>query len=93
MPHQVSEELTWEEYAKVIGMTIRRIRVNRGFSQERVAFDAGLSKTQYQRIESGGFKHDLPPNPTSRTLLALAQILDVEIGELLPEPWPDLHVK
>lgn len=91
MPQRVSEDLTWDDYAKTVGMNLRRLRVARGLSQERVAFDAGLSKIQYQRIENGGFKHDPPSNPTARTLLALAQILEVD--DLLPKPWPDLHAK
>lgn len=95
MHERISDELTWRQYAKGLGIRLRRLRRlrdQRGLSQERVASDAGLSTVQYQRLESGGFAGPTP-NPTSKTLIAIAQILDVTIDELLPPPWPDLRTK
>lgn len=83
MHERISDELTWRQYAKGLGIRLRRLRDQRGLSQERVASDAGLSTVQYQRLESGGFAGPTP-NPTSKTLIAIAQILDVTIDELLP---------
>ena len=83
----------WKSYVKLFGLNLQRIRQSRHYSQERVAYDACLSKTQYQRLENGGFTYDPPSNPTAKTLLALCQVLSVGIEELFPEPWPDLRNK
>ena len=45
------------------------------------------------RKHSYGGSFDSTPNPTSKTLISIAQILDVTIDELLPPPWPDLRTK
>ncbi|MCH9274891.1 helix-turn-helix domain-containing protein [Bifidobacterium amazonense] len=93
MLQTVDYDLSWEEYSRRLGVNLQRLRNARGLSQERVAFDAGLSRLQYQRLERGGFKNDSPSNPTAKTLIALAEILGVTVNELLPQPWPDLHAK
>lgn len=49
--------------------------------------DAGFSTVQYQRLESGGFAGPTP-NSTSKPLIAIVQILDVTIDELLPRHGP-----
>ena len=93
MLQTVDYALSWDEYSRRLGVNLQRLRIQRGLSQERVAFDAGMSRLQYQRLERGGFKGDPPSNPTARTLIALAQILGVTVDELLPQPWPDMHAK
>lgn len=93
MATHISDTESWEGYTRELGMNLRRIRNKRGYSQEHVAYGAGLSKVQYQRLESGGFKGDSTPNPTAKTLIAIAEVLDVSLGEILPEPWPDLRAR
>lgn len=85
------QTFTWDEYMKEFGLNLQRIRQCRRYSQERVAFDACISKVQYQRLENGGFSNDKSSNPTAKTLMALCQVLNVEINELFPKPWPDLR--
>ncbi|RSX51387.1 XRE family transcriptional regulator [Bifidobacterium goeldii] len=80
----------WAKYSQELGFTLRRLRGARGFSQERVASDAGMSKVQYQRLEGLG---GAPSNPTIKTLIAVAEVLDVSIGDLVPQPWPDLRAR
>ena len=93
MGKHIDADLNWAQYTREFEMNLRRIRAQRGFSQERVAYDAGMSRLQYQRLEGGGSSKDRPANPTAKTLIALAQVLDVSIDELLPTPWPDLRAR
>lgn len=87
----IRQDIEWEDYIKSIGENLRRYRKQLKLSQAEVARAAKISKVQYQRIESGGFNDSLSPNPTSRTLIALAEVLDVDLEHLLPKPWPDLR--
>ena len=83
----------WARYAKELGVNLQRLRVERGLTQERVAYDAGLSRYQYQRMEWGKIGKDTPANPTLKTIMAVAQVLGVTLDELLPRSWPDLHAR
>lgn len=93
MAERITADMDWTQYTREFEMNLRRIRAQRGFSQERVAYDAGMSRLQYQRLEGGGASTDRPANPTAKTLIALATVLDVSIDELLPAPWPDLRAR
>lgn len=81
---------TWPELAKQLGMTLQRLRVERGLSQEQVAYAAGVSRATYQKFERGEAQHELPANPSLRNTMAVAQVLGVGLDDLLPPPWPDL---
>lgn len=93
MAERINADMDWTQYTREFEMNLRRIRAQRGFSQERVAYDAGMSRLQYQRLEGGGASTDRPANPTAKTLIALATVLGVSIDELLPTPWPDLRAR
>ena len=93
MAERINADMDWTQYTREFEMNLRRIRAQRGYSQERVAYDAGMSRLQYQRLEGGGSSKDRPANPTAKTLIALATVLDVSIDELLPTPWPDLRAR
>ena len=85
--------LQWPDYARKIGINVQRIRVSRGLSQERVAYDSGLSRGTYQTLERGATPIGTASNITLRIFMAVAQTLGVTIDELLPEPWPDLSAR
>ena len=40
----------WDAYAREIGTNIQRHRAARGFSQDRVAYEANLSRYTYQKL-------------------------------------------
>ena len=65
----------------------------RGYSQDRVAYEANLSRYTYQKLEKGESRPGTPANPTVRTLLAVAQVLGVGLAEILPGDAPDLRVR
>lgn len=83
----------WGEYVRTIGTTIHRIRVERGYSQDRVAYEANLSRYTYQKLEKGETRPGAQPNPRLSTLLAIAQVLEVSLADLLPEEAPDLTAR
>ena len=56
-----------------IGRTIVDIRTQRGFSQEYLALECEMSLSYLRRIEHG------TANPTIKTLLRIAKVLDVDI--------------
>lgn len=71
-------------YARELGLNLQRLRHERGLSQERLAHLAGLSGYTYQKYEKGESKPGTPMNPRLFNLLALAEILEVQVSELLP---------
>lgn len=78
----------WSEAsARQLGATLRRLREERGLSQERLAYRADITKNQVQLIEAGrssGRKDaEGPSNPRMATLVGIAEALEVRPSELL----------
>ncbi|RLQ89274.1 helix-turn-helix domain-containing protein [Notoacmeibacter ruber] len=59
-----------------IGWNMRRLRVAKGLSQERLALETGIDRSYVGRIERGS------ENVTVSTLEAVAKLLEVEVAEL-----------
>lgn len=93
MAHAPSSSDSWANFSREIGSTIQRLRVARGLSQERVAYQAGLSRYTFQKLEKGESRPGSPANPTIQTLLAISQVLEVQLDDLLPRLAPDLTVR
>ena len=82
--------MSWSEVgAKQLGATLRRLREDRGLSQESLAFRSGITKNQLQLIEAGrssGRKDaNGPSNPRLSTLAGLAEVLGLPVSALLVE--------
>lgn len=80
--------MPWDpRHAREFGAALRRLRIERGLSQETLAFRAGVTKNQVQLIESGrasGRRDSTrPSNPRLSTVAGLAETLDLSIAELL----------
>jgi transcriptional regulator with XRE-family HTH domain len=60
---------------ELVGLNVRRIRVAKGVSQERLAFDAGVDRSYLGGMERG------EANPTVDVLDRLAMTLDVAIAD------------
>ena len=84
-------EAEWGRYSQRFATSLRSARDRAGLSQEDVAYQAGLTRYTYQKYEKGESRPGAPANPSLRTLIALSQVLDVPIEELLPTPLPDLR--
>lgn len=81
---------TWEEFARELGQNLARARAAKGLSQERVSHLAGLTSFTYQKYEKGESRPGTPMNPTLTSLVALSQVLEVPIVDLLPPVLPPL---
>jgi transcriptional regulator with XRE-family HTH domain len=64
----------------LVAWNLRRIRVRRGLSQERLAFDAGVDRSYVGGLERR------TENPTVDILDRLAKTLSVPISEFFIEP-------
>jgi transcriptional regulator with XRE-family HTH domain len=62
-----------------IGMTIRKLREARGWTQEQLAKKARVSQSYLSLLESG----ERGKAPSIRIALRLAQALDVNVEKLL----------
>jgi transcriptional regulator with XRE-family HTH domain len=63
----------------LVARNVRRIRVAKGISQERLAFDSGIDRSYLGGIEREG------ENPTVDLLDRLAGTLEVPLAELFAE--------
>ena len=61
-----------------IGVNIKKIRAERGYSLEKVARLADLSLNTIVKVESG-----VNQNPTYETLSKIAKALDVKVDNLI----------
>jgi transcriptional regulator with XRE-family HTH domain len=80
----------WEGYAREIGLNLLRARTALGLSQEAVAHAAGISSYTYQKFEKGESRPGTPMNPRLVTLVALSQVLRVDLVTLLPASVPNM---
>ena len=66
-----------------VAWNLRRIRVERGLSQEALAVDADVDRTYVSGIERGSF------NPTVDLLDRFARALAIDVADLLSQPNAD----
>ncbi|NMM93431.1 helix-turn-helix domain-containing protein [Bifidobacterium oedipodis] len=93
MPRNTPIDEPWSAYIKEVGLNLQRLRISKGLSQERTAYDAGLSRYTYQKFEKGESMPGTPANPSLHNIMAIAQVLEADLEEILPRPWPDLHAR
>ena len=91
--HDSPAPTTWEQYARELGIELQRRRIAAGLTQEDLAHKSGLTRTHYQQVERGYWKKNEPANPSVKLLARVAQVLEIEIGDLLPSAesleWAD----
>jgi transcriptional regulator with XRE-family HTH domain len=71
------------DLAKILGRNVRRLRTERGASQEEIAFKAGLNRAYLSDVERGD------RNPTVQVAGRIAKALGVEPKELFLLPSDD----
>lgn len=69
--------LSKEELILKVGKRVREIRLSKGLTLERVAFDAGIDYSQLSRIELGKI------NTSIYQIYIVSKSLDVPLPELL----------
>lgn len=68
---------------ELLAWNMRRLRVERGLSQEKLAFDAGIDRTYVSRLERA------IENPSIGIVEKLALTLSVPMAEMFAEPGPN----
>lgn len=76
---ELAEEEERHPALVALGKQIRKIRKERGFSQEDFAAQAGLGRSYYGGIERG------ERNVAALNLMRIAATLQVEVGQLFPD--------
>jgi transcriptional regulator with XRE-family HTH domain len=66
-----------QDWRRIVGANVRRLRTKRGLSQEQLAFDAEIHLTYLGGIERG------TRNPSLLVLVRIAKALSARPGELL----------
>lgn len=82
----------WETYARDLGVQLHRLRIDRGLTQERLAVAANITAFTYRKLEKGESNPGTPANPRLKTLVALAEVLDVDVVDLLPPRRPGVAI-
>lgn len=67
---------------RLVGQNVRRIRLERGLSQEALAYDAEVNRAHMSALERG------VANPTVVLLDRLARVLKCAVGDLTSAPTP-----
>lgn len=67
---------------QVFATNLRRLRHTKGFSQEGLAYEAGINRTYMSKLEKGGSYVGL------EIIGKLAAVLEVEPSEFLKRPSP-----
>jgi transcriptional regulator with XRE-family HTH domain len=75
-------EISEETFIANLGIHIRQLREKKGLSQQDLADDCGIPRNQIGRIERAEV------NTGIKTLIRIANALDIELTELL-----SLHLK
>ena len=68
------------DYRHVFATNLRRLRTERGYSQEALAHEAGVNRTYMSKLEKGGSFVGL------ELIVKLAKVLEVEPADLLRVP-------
>lgn len=67
----------FEQLRTTLGSNVRRLRGERGLSQEQLAFDAEIDRTYVSQIERAVI------NPSLLVLYRVGKVLGVSVGDLL----------
>ncbi len=74
-----------EQYLKMVGQNLRRLRKARGFTMEGLAHEADMEYRQLGRIERGEI------NTSILSLLRVCEALQVEVSELFGNQPPKIE--
>lgn len=60
-----------------LALKLQEVRKRLGYTQEQLSMETGISLSQIARIETGR------ANPTVSTLMRIARVMDIMVGDLL----------
>ena len=71
------DDATSKELAKAFGAVVRKLREQKGISQDSFAFDCGINRSYYGHIERGRY------SPTLYTVHRIAVGLGISVSDLM----------
>ncbi len=83
---------SWEQYVRDLGTRLHQCRIAKNLTQERLAVAADITTFTYRKLEKGESNPGTPANPRLKTLIALAEVLDVDVADLLPPGRPNVAI-
>ena len=86
-PSGVGHDVEPQAIQKAFGNVLRRLRADRGLSQEALAFESGLSRTYIAYLEQGRY------NPTLLSVLRLARGLKMKPSDLVREWEQEMGIR
>lgn len=74
----IKRKLIWDsEGIDLLAKKLKEVRITKGYTQEDLAYESGLSLSQIGRIETSKI------NPTVSTIFKIARTLKIKPSELL----------
>lgn len=73
----MQQSARFDDCRLALAARVRTLRVERGFSQEDLAHEAGIDRTYQSQIERG------VGNPSLKVLCAIAEALNIKLTDLL----------
>ena len=73
----MQQSARFDDCRLALAARVRKLRVERGFSQEDLAHEAGIDRTYQSQIERG------VGNPSLKVLCAIAEALNIKLTDLL----------
>lgn len=73
----------YTQYARRLAFRLRNLRIQSGLTQTQVAQRAHISAYTYRKFERGESRPGTPMNPKLSTLISLAAVFGVRLGDLL----------
>jgi transcriptional regulator with XRE-family HTH domain len=77
MPESKTQDLAGNSLEKAFGNVLRRLRQERGLSQESLGFESGYHRTYISILERG------QKSPSLQTIFNLSKALKIEPAELI----------
>lgn len=71
------------DLAMALGDHLRELRNKAGLTQEQAAERAQMTRNHYQVLENARTSHGDSPNPTLKSIINIAEALDVSLTEVL----------
>jgi transcriptional regulator with XRE-family HTH domain len=76
-----------EEGLRLLAEQLKKVRKEEGFTQEKLAYDSGITLSQIARIETATI------NPTVSTIFKLARTMKVPVSKLFDFQFPEKKKK
>lgn len=77
MQESKAQDIKGKSLRKAFGFTLRRLRQDRGLSQESLGFESGYHRTYISLLERG------QKSPSLQTIFTLSKALNIEPNELI----------